>query len=217
MYTLCAALTYALVGRLSDIFGRRWFTFGANFVGLIGNIIAATATRIEVVIGGTALVAIAGAMQLLQPILLGELVPNKYRSYIVGAVWTTSLPFSAFGLVIARNFVLHTSAGWRWCYYLNIILTGLVCVLLLIFYHPPSLEMLHARNRKSLITYLDLGGISIFTIALTLFILGLSWGGQNSPWKSGQVIGTVVVGAVLLIAFGLYGKLLVARPFLNSS
>lgn len=40
--------------------------------------------------------------------------------------------------------------------------------------------------------------------ATTMILLGISWGGVNFPWKSGQVIGTLVGGVVLLIAFGIF-------------
>lgn len=33
-----------------------------------------------------------------------------------------------------------------------------------------------------------------------------AWGGSSYPWVSGHVLGFIIVGAVCLIAFGLYGK-----------
>jgi MFS family permease len=168
--------------------------------------VASTAHKIPVLIGGTALVGIAGAVQLLLPVLMGELVANRQRPLLVGSVWTSSIPFSMFGPIIARLLVVHTSAGWRWCYYLNIIITGLVVVLLTIFYHPPTLKMLHSRQKRRALDYLDTGGIALFSVGLALFILGLSWGGQQYAWNSGEVIGTIVAGGILLIVFTVYGE-----------
>lgn len=37
-----------------------------------------------------------------------------------------------------------------------------------------------------------------------MLLLGISWGGVNFPWKSGQVIGTLVGGVVLLIVFSIF-------------
>jgi MFS family permease len=36
VYTTCLAVGLLLVGRLSDIFGRRWFFIGGTFLGVVG-------------------------------------------------------------------------------------------------------------------------------------------------------------------------------------
>jgi hypothetical protein len=54
----------------------------------------------------------------------------------------------------------------------------------------------------------DYVGIFLFTGGALLFLLGLSWGGELYAWNSGYVIGTLVSGAVTLVSFVLYGKLL---------
>ncbi|CAK7200156.1 hypothetical protein SEUCBS139899_002846 [Sporothrix eucalyptigena] len=204
VYTVTGSITYTVAGRMSDILGRRWFAIGANAAGLIGSIIAATAHKVPVVVGGTAFTGVAGAVQLLMPVLLGELLPNKHRPYFIAAIWLVGMPFNGFGPIVARSVVVHTAAGWRWVYYLHIILCGLAVVLLGLFYHPPTLALLHAKHRKRIFSYLDLGGIILFSAGLVLFILGLSWGGQEFPWRSSAVISTIVVGAVLLIVFVVY-------------
>ncbi|KAI9812933.1 MAG: hypothetical protein M1827_004451 [Pycnora praestabilis] len=205
VWTLCISITYTLLGRLSDIFGRRWFFIGGNVVGLVGTIIAGTAKNINTIIGGTSLIGIAAAVQLSFGFIVGELVPNKYRSYANGALFATALPFSTFGPVIARAFILHTSAGWRWCYYLNTILCGVTCILFFFFYHPPTFHMLHTKASKSSWWHMfDFGGFALFVIGLVVFLLGISWGGQQYPWKSGQVIGTIVGGGCILILFVFY-------------
>jgi hypothetical protein len=40
---------------------------------------------------------------------------------------------------------------------------------------------------------------------------GLSWGGGVYPWASGHVLGTLIVGIITLIAFGLYEQFLFHR------
>lgn len=61
--TLCTGVGLTLVGRLSDIFGRRWFMIVGCSLGMIGSIINATAHNIPTVIGGTVFVGLAGAVQ----------------------------------------------------------------------------------------------------------------------------------------------------------
>lgn len=51
---------------------------------------------------------------------------------------------------------------------------------------------------------LDPLGALLFTLGLLLTLFGLSWGGQLYAWNSGQVIGTLVSGIVILVAFVLW-------------
>ena len=57
---------------------------------------------------------------------------------------------------------------------------------------------------------LDYLGMALWTVGLTVFLLGISWGGTIYPWKSAAVISSLVLGVVILIILGLwetYGKL----------
>lgn len=49
-WTTGFAVGLALVGRLSDIFGRRWFFIGSSVLAIIGNIIGASAQSINMLI-----------------------------------------------------------------------------------------------------------------------------------------------------------------------
>ena len=56
VYTLMLSVFLTLVGRISDIFGRRWVFAGGSIIGLIGSIICAVAKDIPTLIGGTTLI-----------------------------------------------------------------------------------------------------------------------------------------------------------------
>ena len=124
-WTLCLAVGYTLVGRLSDIFGRRWFFIGASLCATMGCIIGATASHINQLIAGSAFIGLATAAQLSFNYIITELVPMKDRFYVLALVFLFAIPFSAFGPVISRLLIVHTSAGWRWDYYMNIIISKL--------------------------------------------------------------------------------------------
>ena len=79
-------------------------------------------------------------------------------------------------------------------------------MLFYLFYHPPTFEMLHSkRTLKQILKTLDLMGLVLAASGLILFLLGVSWGGQAYPWKSGQVLGTILGGAALVVSFAIYG------------
>lgn len=206
VWTLGTAIGFLLVGRLSDIFGRKWMVMGTSILGLVGCIIGATAKNIDTLIGANLCNGLAAAGQLSFGIILGELVPNKQRGPIVTLVFLSSLPFAVFGPIIARSFILHTAAGWRWSYYLGIIMSGLAIILYQFMYHPPTYDQLHVHGKTKFQMFkeLDFVGIFLYVAGLVLFLIGLSWGGRTYPWKSAAVICTIVIGFLTLVAFGLY-------------
>lgn len=206
-YTLGLSIGFLIVGRLSDIFGRRWFFIGGNAFALIGAIISATATKVESIIGGEILGGLAGSVQISFTVAIAELVPNKHRPIWIVAIFFSSFEIACFGPVIAQKFVSNTAAGWRWSFYLDIIVAGLAVILFYLSYHPPSFQLLHKnRSRIEQVKRLDFVGLVLFTGGLAIFLIGLSWGSGVYPWKSAHVIVTIVVGAITLIIFVLYGK-----------
>lgn len=51
MYNVTLAIALVLVGRLSDIFGRRYFFVGGQLIGITGSIVCAKATSVPMLIG----------------------------------------------------------------------------------------------------------------------------------------------------------------------
>lgn len=65
----------------------------------------------------------------------------------------------------ARKFVENPKLSWRWCFYINIIAVGLAIVLLYLFYHPPTFELLHDRKTKrQLLKELDCKSITLHSV-----------------------------------------------------
>ncbi|KAK3065123.1 hypothetical protein LTS18_009707 [Coniosporium uncinatum] len=60
-YTLTVAVSLTIIGRLSDIFGRRWIFIGGAVLGVVGSIVCATAQSINALIGGTAIIGMAAS------------------------------------------------------------------------------------------------------------------------------------------------------------
>ncbi|KAK8071442.1 hypothetical protein PG997_011645 [Apiospora hydei] len=213
-YLLGNGIGFLLVGRLSDIFGRRWMVLACNSLSIVGCVLGAAAPSVGALIAATLLNGFAAAGQLSHQVILGELVPNRLRGPIVTLVFLSSLPFAVFGPAIARLFILNTSSGqkgsrvggWRWSFYLGIIFSVSTVVLYAVFYHPPRYEQLHVRGRTkwAQVRALDFGGLFLFCAGMTLFLVGLSWGGTTYPWRSAPVLATLIVGIVVLVAFGFY-------------
>lgn len=188
-YTLGLSIGFLLVGRFSDIFGRRWFFIGGNGFAIVGSIVGATAKDVNALIGADVLLGLAGAVQISFTVAISELVPNKVRPIAVAAIFFSSFQFACFGPVIAPALVQGTQATWRWAYYLNIIVSCLAVVCFYFFYHPPNFSLLHMnRSKMEQCKRQDGVGFVLFTGGLLIFIMGLSWGGVVHPWKSAYVV-----------------------------
>lgn len=78
-YTLGLAVGFLIIGRLSDIFGRRWFFIGGNILAILCGVLGATAQKVNTIIGGNVLGGLSGSVQISFTVAIAELVPNKHR------------------------------------------------------------------------------------------------------------------------------------------
>jgi MFS family permease len=188
-YTLGLSVGFLIVGRFSDIFGRRWFFIVGNGFGLLGSIVGATAKNVNTLIGADVLMGLAGAVQISFTVAVSELVPNKVRPLAVSAIFFSSFEIACFGPVIGISLENGTKLTWRWAYYLNIIISGLAVLCFYLFYHPPDFNLLHMdRSKWEQCKRQDGVGFVLFTGGLLLFIMGMSWGGTVHPWNSVYVV-----------------------------
>jgi MFS family permease len=207
VWTMGSSIGFLMVGRLSDIYGRKAIVLITAIMGLVGCIIGATAKSVEMLIVANIFNGTGAAGQLSFGIILGELVPNKWRGPIVTIVFMSSLPFSVFGPIIARTLITNTVPGWRWSYYIGIILSAVAVVLYQFLYHPPKYDQLHVhgKTRWQQTKELDYVGMFLYITGCVLFLMGLSWGGQAYPWASAPTLCTLLLGIALIVVFGFYG------------
>jgi MFS family permease len=206
IWTMGSSIGFLLVGRLSDLYGRKGMVLGTTALGLVGCILAGTARNVAMLIVGMGCNGIAAAGQLSFGIVLGELVPNKQRGPVITVVFLSSLPFAVFGPVIARSLISDTEQGWRWSFYIGIILSVVTLVLYWFLYHPPTFKQLHVGKTVWQQTLeIDWIGIFIYVAGCVLFLIGLSWGGTTYPWASAEVLAPLIVGVALVAFFFVYG------------
>lgn len=143
-------------------------------LGLIGAIICATAKSIPTVIGGSVFIGLAASVQLTFTFVIAELVPNKLRPVVNSGIFITTLPFGAFGALIAQLLIANTVQGWRWNYYLSIICCGLSLILFVVCYFPPGWDQkCQGRSRFDGLRKFDYIGLLLYTVGLILIFLGL--------------------------------------------
>ncbi|KAK1976425.1 fungal trichothecene efflux pump [Colletotrichum cereale] len=207
---LAQAVMLTMTGRLSDMFGRRYFQIAGTTLALAGCIMAANANTINILIGANVLVGLGSATQVSFPYLISELVPMNFRYFASSYIYALLIPVAGVAPVVATSLVANAPGGWRSCYYILIAINILALVCWVVFYHPPSWDDLaakefgQARDKKSMLRDIDYGGLFLLSSGLLLFLLGISWGGSLYPWKSAAVLCTIVLGGAILVAFVFY-------------
>lgn len=190
-------------GRFADIFGRRKFLLVGNVIGIVGCILAATSKNVNTCIGGNTLIGIGGSMHQLAWTCLGEVVPKRSRGLALGLFETSLIPASVFGSIIAFGFIKNGS--WRPIFWLCFALDAASFVLVFFFYWPMN-QYIHEEGKTAWdqVKETDFLGCFLFAAGLTLFLLGISFGGAQFAWKSATVIALIVVGACTLIVLGFW-------------
>ncbi|KAK3641236.1 hypothetical protein LTR56_011476 [Elasticomyces elasticus] len=233
VYVLTEAVFFLLVGRLSDIFGRRWFFITGSLIGLVGTIIGATAQSVNTLIGAEVLIGLAAAY-VWNIVLVGrysltlltsssfqisffwvicELVPVKWRYLANSYAYIVSIPTNPLAAKIAFS-MQKTPIKWRGSFIFMAGVNALSALCWYLFYHPPTFHMLHRKKlAKDILLHFDWIGLLLYTAGLLIFLMGLSWGGGLYPWSDPHVIGTLVSGGITL--FGIFPLWSIFLPLKN--
>jgi MFS family permease len=83
-WTLGASILVSIGGRLSDIFGRRYFMLAGSFITFLGTIIGATGQNIPQMIISGVFFGIGSGFQEMGFSCVMEFIPNKYRLTALG-------------------------------------------------------------------------------------------------------------------------------------
>ena len=200
-------LTYAVFlisgGRLGDIYGRRkMFVWGVTaFTG--ASVLCGLAPTPVFLIGARALQGISGALLFPQVLSIIQVTfPQRERATAFGFFGTviglSSFAGNAVGGVLVSADVFHL--GWRPIFLINLPI-GLLTV---IFAERYVKESSSPKARR-----LDLGGVAILTIALTLLLYPLIQG-REAGWPAWAFLCMIAFAPVLLV-FVQFEKRVAAR------
>ncbi|TRY18370.1 MFS transporter [Tessaracoccus rhinocerotis] len=188
---LVSAVSVPIVGKLSDLYGRRSFYMGGLVVFMIGSVVCGLSVDFWMLVLGRCIQGLGmGTLMPLSQTIIGDIIParqrGKYQSYMGAVFGVTSVAGPLAGGAITDLL------GWRWLFFTPLPLGIIALVVITRFLHIP-----HER-REAKIDYL---GIAILAPTLVAILLATSFGGVTYPWLSAEVLGLFGIGLVGLVAF----------------
>ncbi len=190
-YLLTSTAMVPVVGRLTDMYGRKWFYIIGIVIFLIGSALCGLSQNMTQLIAFRGLQGIgAGIMMTNAFIVIGDLFPPSERGKYVGITMSVFGFSSIIGPLLGGFITDHIS--WHWIFYVNLPIGIPVIFAFARFF--PAFQPLRSGHR------IDYTGITTIVLSVVSLVLGLSWGGIYS-WGSAHVIGSLVASGALLAAF----------------
>ncbi|CEL09673.1 hypothetical protein ASPCAL12806 [Aspergillus calidoustus] len=200
-YTLASCALQPLTGKFYTHFKSKVVFLSFFLLFEVGSLISGVANSSKVLIIGRAIsgMGTSGMVNGALTIIAGS-VPMHKRPALIGIM----MGLAQLGLVLGPLIggVLTDKASWRWCFYINLPIGGLVAVLLLFTRVPEQRKKGRAVDvLPTFFKSFDLIGFVLFAPAAIMILLALEYGGNDYPWSDSRVIGLFVGGGATAIVF----------------
>ncbi len=185
------AFAMLLVGKLSDMFGRRTMLLICLVVCLVGAIWSSLCNTFSMFIIARTFLSIGqGGLAPLCFALLGDMFEPVQRSKWVGLLNIPAGIFALGGSYLGGWFVEDLS--WRFIFWCGIPIV-VVCLIMALIGLPKQTQKSKAK--------IDSWGALLAAVASSTLILAFSLAGTLYPWASKQVIGLLAASVVAWVVF----------------
>lgn len=200
-----AAALNPTLSQAVDYWGRRWILVATTLSGMVGAIIVSRAQDIATVIVGFCLIAVMFGGQAASFAVVGEILPRKYRA-LGQASLNVAQSIAGISGVLFCGALIHNGGRESYLIYFYVV-TGLFAIAtaaIAYLYNPPPRELQKSLTHSEKFQSLDWIGILTFTSGAVLFSIGLAWSENPYTWNDAHILGTFILGLVLLLLFCLY-------------
>ena len=192
IYLLAQAVSVPIFAKFTDLIGRKPIMLVGIGLFVLGSILCGIAWSMPALIAFRALQGLgAGAVQPTAMTIIGDIYSVAERARVQGyvaSVWAIS---AVVGPTLGGIFVDYLN--WRWIFFVNVPLGGFAAWSL---YRRFSEKVVRRQHR------IDVEGAVLLGVGSSLIILGLLEGGILWAWASVPSIAILIVGVLLMIAFG---------------
>ncbi|KAH6842670.1 major facilitator superfamily domain-containing protein [Chaetomium sp. MPI-CAGE-AT-0009] len=189
IYQLANAALQPLWGRIYDKFSNKSSFLASLAIFEVGSLVCGAAVSSRMLVAGRAVAGIGSAGLISGGLTItASAVPMEKRAPLTAMLMGVAQLGIAIGPLLGGAFTSYTT--WRWCFYINLPVGGLLALGLLFLpipdqYSKPSPWTLLRRLHLEL----DLLGFALIAPACFQLLLALSWGGSKYAWDSAVIIG----------------------------
>ncbi|KAF2035075.1 MFS general substrate transporter [Setomelanomma holmii] len=183
---------WAVIASISQVFGRQQLLLTSLVFFTVGTIFCSTSKDFT--------------MMLTSRCIQGS-DPNNFPM-VLGAWSVGSIIVPVVGGALTEN------ASWRWCFHINYPFCGIGFVIAAVLVRLNAVEKLNFAQK---LKRTDWTGIVLFVGGMTSFLVGLSWGGIQYPWKSAATLAPIIVGLFGIVVFGCWQQYAMPHSLLPMS
>jgi EmrB/QacA subfamily drug resistance transporter len=186
-FMVTSTTTVAVVGRLTDLFGRKPFFIIGIAILVLGSALAGMSQSMLQLILFRGLQGFgAGMISGTAFAIIGDVFPPAERARWTGVMTGVFAAASVIGPLLGGG--ITDNLGWRWVFYVNLPLGALAMVVFALV--MPSIRP------QSVHRSLDRLGIALLVTAVVPLMLAFSWGGSQYDWLSLEIIGLLVLAFI---------------------
>lgn len=206
IYMLTSTIATVLVGKLSDIYGRKPFILTGIVLFIIGAFLSGFSKDIFQLIAYRGIQGLgAGVIMSSAFTAVGDLFAPRERGKWTGVMMAVFGFSSVIGPALGGFIVDHMN--WKWVFWIFLPI-GIVAFVMIITMFPKT----ERRESESI----DYWGSIFLTLSIVPLLLGFSWAGTTYPWDSIEVISLFGAAVLFLIIF-IFVELRVKSPVLPMS
>lgn len=203
---LANAATTPIWGKLADLFDKKVLVQLSIVIFVAGSVMAGFSESIPFLLTARVIQGIAmGGLTALAQAIIGSIIPPRERGKYSGYMGAVMAVGTAGGPLLG-GFIVDSSLGWRWTFFVCVPLAVVALILLQI-----TLKIPHVRRPAKI----DWFGAILLTSGVSLLLIWVSFAGKADyyDWWSWQTV-VMVGGGVLLLALLVLVESKVSQPII---